>query len=278
MPRFALGDPAELELPYFVPHARGRDDARPFCVLEEIEERKSKAEVAHVIERERHFEPVVAQLVIVEERPRVVHEHVELRVVGAEFGGDALDIGDARHVRHDQTDIVVSRRLPQFGNEAFSLFLVSCDEDELRPSLRELTRGCFANPLRCPRDKKGFPCRSPLIGSSPVRCPMFISVFAHNCRRYIVDSVSWQIVADTLDEPNDLPLLHLVDPVVSNIVAKGGKAIAVQGNVAMAAEVQPLFAVTKKEFGKLDIPVHNAGVYSFAPIENRLRPSDWLKK
>jgi 3-oxoacyl-[acyl-carrier protein] reductase len=58
------------------------------------------------------------------------------------------------------------------------------------------------------------------------------------------------------------------DAVVSNIVAKGGKAIAVQGNVAKAAEVQQLFAVTKKEFGKLDILVNNAGVYSFAPIAN----------
>ena len=41
---------------------------------------------------------------------------------------------------------------------------------------------------------------------------MFTSVFAHNCRRYIVDSASWQIVADVLDEPNDLPLLQLVYP------------------------------------------------------------------
>ena len=48
------------------------------------------------------------------------------------------------------------------------------------------------------------------------------------------------------------------DAVVSNIVAKGGKAIAVQGSVANAAEVQHLFAVTKKEFGKLDILVNKA--------------------
>ncbi len=58
------------------------------------------------------------------------------------------------------------------------------------------------------------------------------------------------------------------DAVVSNIVAKGGKAIAVQGSVTKAAEVEYLFAVTKKEFGKLDILVNNAGVFSFAPIEN----------
>jgi 3-oxoacyl-[acyl-carrier protein] reductase len=58
------------------------------------------------------------------------------------------------------------------------------------------------------------------------------------------------------------------DSVVSNIVANGGEAIAVQGSVANAADVQNLFAVTEKWFGKLDILVNNAGVYSFAPIEN----------
>ena len=58
------------------------------------------------------------------------------------------------------------------------------------------------------------------------------------------------------------------DAVVSDIVTKGGKAIAVQGSVAKAAEVQHLFAVTKKEFGKLDILVNSAGVYSFGLVEN----------
>jgi len=58
------------------------------------------------------------------------------------------------------------------------------------------------------------------------------------------------------------------DAVVSDIVTKGGKAIAVQGSVAKAAEVQHLFAVTKEEFGKLDILVNNAGVYSFGLVEN----------
>jgi 3-oxoacyl-[acyl-carrier protein] reductase len=58
------------------------------------------------------------------------------------------------------------------------------------------------------------------------------------------------------------------DAVVSDIETKGGKAIAVQGSVAKAAEVEHLFAVTKKEFGTLDILVNNAGVFSFFPIEN----------
>src|SRR5271167_1257457 len=43
------------------------------------------------------------------------------------------------------------------------------------------------------------------------------------------------------------------DAVVSDIVTKGGEAIAVQGSVARAADVQHLFAETEKWLGKLDI-------------------------
>jgi len=57
------------------------------------------------------------------------------------------------------------------------------------------------------------------------------------------------------------------DKVVAEITGKGGKAIAVQGDVAKAADVQRLFAETKKAFGKLDILVNNAGVYQFAALE-----------
>jgi len=55
--------------------------------------------------------------------------------------------------------------------------------------------------------------------------------------------------------------------VVNDITKKGGKAIAVQGNVAKAADVKQLFAETKKAFGKLDVLVNNAGVYQFSPLE-----------
>ena len=55
--------------------------------------------------------------------------------------------------------------------------------------------------------------------------------------------------------------------VVAEIVAKGGKAVAVQANVANQADIQRLFAQTKAAFGRLDVLVNNAGVYEFAPIE-----------
>ena len=57
------------------------------------------------------------------------------------------------------------------------------------------------------------------------------------------------------------------DRVVNEITGKGGKAIAVQGSVAKAADIERIFAETKKAFGKLDILVNNAGVYEFSPIE-----------
>jgi len=56
------------------------------------------------------------------------------------------------------------------------------------------------------------------------------------------------------------------DRVVAEIVGKGGKAVAVQGDVSKASDVQRLFAETKKTFGRLDVLVNNAGVYQFAPL------------
>jgi 3-oxoacyl-[acyl-carrier protein] reductase len=57
------------------------------------------------------------------------------------------------------------------------------------------------------------------------------------------------------------------DKVVSEITAQGGKALAVQGDVAKKADIERLFAETKKTFGQLDILVNNAGVYDFLPLE-----------
>jgi 3-oxoacyl-[acyl-carrier protein] reductase len=57
------------------------------------------------------------------------------------------------------------------------------------------------------------------------------------------------------------------DNVVDEITKGGGKAAAVQGNVAAKADVENLFAATQKAFGKVDILVNSAGVYQFAPLE-----------
>ena len=57
------------------------------------------------------------------------------------------------------------------------------------------------------------------------------------------------------------------DQVVNEIAARGGKAIAVQGDVAKTEDIEHLFAEANKVFGRLDILINNAGVYRFAPLE-----------
>ena len=57
------------------------------------------------------------------------------------------------------------------------------------------------------------------------------------------------------------------EKVVAEISAAGGKAVAVQGSVAKKADIERLFAETKKAFGHADILVNNAGVYEFGPLE-----------
>jgi 3-oxoacyl-[acyl-carrier protein] reductase len=56
------------------------------------------------------------------------------------------------------------------------------------------------------------------------------------------------------------------DRVVADIAAKGGKAVAVQGDVSKAKDVERIFAETKKQFGSLDVLVNNAGIYEFSPL------------
>jgi 3-oxoacyl-[acyl-carrier protein] reductase len=56
------------------------------------------------------------------------------------------------------------------------------------------------------------------------------------------------------------------DQVVDEIVAKGGKAIAIQANVGNKTDIQRLFAAVTEEFGGLDILVNNAGVYELQPL------------
>ncbi len=52
------------------------------------------------------------------------------------------------------------------------------------------------------------------------------------------------------------------EAVVAEITNAGGRAIAVQADVARRADIERLFAETEKAFGKLDILVNNAGSLS----------------
>jgi 3-oxoacyl-[acyl-carrier protein] reductase len=57
------------------------------------------------------------------------------------------------------------------------------------------------------------------------------------------------------------------DKVVDEITSSGGKAIAVQADVAKKTDIDRMFAETKAAFGQLDILVNNAGIYDMSPIE-----------
>lgn len=57
------------------------------------------------------------------------------------------------------------------------------------------------------------------------------------------------------------------DRVVAEIIRKGGKAVAVHGNLSKPEEIKGVIDATKKALGAIDILVNNAGVYEFAPLE-----------
>ena len=57
------------------------------------------------------------------------------------------------------------------------------------------------------------------------------------------------------------------EKVVAEIKAKGGKAVAVQGDFSKQEDIGKVFAEVKKTFGRLDTLVNNAGVYAFTPLE-----------
>lgn len=57
------------------------------------------------------------------------------------------------------------------------------------------------------------------------------------------------------------------EKLAGEIVAAGGKAVALQANLADPAAIEPFVAAASAALGPIDILVNNAGVYEFAPIE-----------
>jgi 3-oxoacyl-[acyl-carrier protein] reductase len=57
------------------------------------------------------------------------------------------------------------------------------------------------------------------------------------------------------------------EKVVAEINAAGGKAIAVQANVADPAAIAPLIDAVATQLGPIDVLVNNAGIYEFGPLE-----------
>src|SRR5436190_2743446 len=58
------------------------------------------------------------------------------------------------------------------------------------------------------------------------------------------------------------------DRVVEKIKAAGQKAIAVQGNVTSAEEIDRFFNETEKQLGNVDVLVNNAGVFAYLPLQD----------
>lgn len=59
--------------------------------------------------------------------------------------------------------------------------------------------------------------------------------------------------------------------VVAGIVRRGGRAIAVQGDISKSQDVRRIFRATVEIFGRPDIVVNNAGVVRVEPLETDAR-------
>lgn len=68
--------------------------------------------------------------------------------------------------------------------------------------------------------------------------------------------------------------LEEANAVVAAIEAKGGQAIAVQGDVSIPADAQSLVEQTVKTYGRIDILVNNAGITKDT-LMMRMSESDW---
>ncbi|XTZ20650.1 MAG: 3-oxoacyl-[acyl-carrier-protein] reductase, partial [cyanobacterium endosymbiont of Rhopalodia fuxianensis] len=66
------------------------------------------------------------------------------------------------------------------------------------------------------------------------------------------------------------------EEVVRSIIDKGGKAIAVQGDVSKTEEVDTLIETTLNQFGRIDVLVNNAGI-THDTLLIRMKLEQWQK-
>lgn len=66
------------------------------------------------------------------------------------------------------------------------------------------------------------------------------------------------------------------DSVAKELENMGVKAIGVKCDVSNKSEVENLFKTVRKEFGKADVLVNNAGIFPFTPFD-KMEEADWNK-
>ena len=67
---------------------------------------------------------------------------------------------------------------------------------------------------------------------------------------------------------------HAAQEVVSEIIAAGGEAIAIQADVSQAPQVDVLIKDTMEQYGRIDVLVNNAGI-TRDTLLLRMKPEDW---
>ncbi len=68
-----------------------------------------------------------------------------------------------------------------------------------------------------------------------------------------------------------------VEQVANEILAMGGTALALSGDVSSYTDVQRIVAETETEFGAIDILVNNAAILYVAHLVEESNPETWLK-
>ncbi len=68
--------------------------------------------------------------------------------------------------------------------------------------------------------------------------------------------------------------LEALERTAAEVAARGSRVLAHPADVADAAQVEPLFAIVREDFGRLDLLVNNAGAFDGGPID-RLPIEDW---
>src|SRR5215467_1697133 len=157
--------------------------------------------------------------------------------------------------------VTAGGQLPTFGHQSRPLFVTNCKIPQRSgPNVHGERVANVPNRSRTRQEeRKGAMANKKLAGKVAVVTGASKGIGAGIAKYLAVEGASVVV--------NYASSKEAADQVVNEITKEGGKAIAVQADVAKQKDIEHLFAETKKSFGRLDILVNNAGVYQFAPLE-----------